>query len=320
MLRVLRRGASAFDTPASDGGEWMLPDGAVWIDLIDPSLDEERAVERVLKLQLPTREEMTAIEPSSRLYQEAGAIFITAFVLINSETDKPDTEPVTFVLTADQLVTIRYAEAKAFRLFATKAEKQPNLCVTSADTFLHLLDAIVDRTADVLERISDDVDGISRAIFAEPRSKSFAGCLTQLGRVQTTNAELRKSLSSLSRAGSFGLLAPAVEQNREHRDHLRTVVRDADSLGQQSDALANNVGFLLNAALGFINLEQSDRSKVFSIVAVLFLPPTLVASTYGMNFELMPELGWRFGYPSALGLMATSVAVSLLWFKRKGWL
>ena len=319
MLRVLRRGAVSFETFTGAPG-WTLPPDAVWIDLLDPTPQEDRAVEGALNIQLITREDMAASEPSSRLYQENGATFITAFVLINSDSERPDTAPVSFVLTADKLVTLRYGEPRAFKIFAAKAERQPHLCATAVTTFLNLLDAIVDRTADVLERIDDEVDRISLSIFKQPSTGEYQTCLYRLGRAQTTNAEIRRSMASLARATSFATLAPAIERDREALDHLNTLNRDADSLNQQSDAVANNVGFLLNAALGFINLEQANTGRIFSIVSVLFLPATLVASIYGMNFEFMPELGWRYGYPYALGLMAALVVGSLLWFKRKRWL
>ena len=254
MLRVLRQNATGFETP--DCVSAAVPSDAVWLDLIEPTRTEELAVEQALGLSLPTPEEMTAIEPSSRLYQENGATFITAFVLINADTDRPDTAPVTFVLTPDKLVTIRYGEPRAFKLFVAKAERQPELCATGVSTFLNLLDAVVDRTADVLERVSDTVDGISRVIFDRSTTTDFEGCLYQLGRAQTINAEIRHSLASLARASSFATLAPVIESDRESRDHLRTVIRDAESLGQQSDANSNTIAFQLNAALGFVNIEQ----------------------------------------------------------------
>lgn len=319
MLRVFRKGANAFDEPVC-GGDWTLPADAVWLDFISPTREEELVVERQLGLSLPTKEDASSSEPSARLYQEDGATFITAFLLINADTEKPDTTPVTFVLTDDRLITIRYEEPKSFKRFTERALKAPGLCATGAEAFLNLLDAIVDRTADILEQVSEKVDGISAAVFTQPRTGSFDGCLYALGRAQTTNAEIRHSLSSLSRATTFATLAPAVESQREHRDVLRTINRDVTSLGHQSDALSAHVGFLLNATLGLINIEQSNVIKIFSIAAVVLLPPTLVASVYGMNFDFMPELHWRFGYPFALALMAASVAVTLWYFKRKRWL
>ena len=319
MLRVLRSGSAHFDEASCDP-DVHLPDDAVWIDLLKPTRVEELAVEKALGIQLPTKDDVAELQPSSRLYQDNGSTFISAFVLVNAETDRPDTAPVTFVLTGAKLVTIRYGDPKSFKMFAEKAERQPGLCATSVTTFLNLFDAIVDRTADILERVDDDTDGISRAIFQKPRSSGFEQCLYALGRAQTTNSEIRHSLASLNRAASFATLHEPGDRTHEYRNRLRNVVRDITSLNQLSDSLSNNIAFLLNAALGLINIEQSNIIKIFSIAAVVLLPPTLVASVYGMNFDFMPELKWRYGYPYALALMALSVAATLWYFKRKRWL
>jgi magnesium transporter len=319
MLRVLHRGSPGFDEPGEEPG-WRLPEDAVWIDLIGPSRAEELKIEQALGLQLPTREDMAEIEPSSRLYQEGGATFMTAVVLTNADTEAPVAAPVTFVLTGDKLVTIRYEEPRSVRVFSAQAERQPALCPTGATTFLNLIDAVVDRTADVIEKIAADVESISTAVFARPRERSFDDFLYRLGRAQTTNAKIRDSLVSLARLASFASLATEIENDREHREHLRTMSRDVQSLLDHSAYVSSNVNFLMDAALGLINLEQSNVTKIFSIAAVVFLPPTLVASIYGMNFEFMPELHWLFGYPFALGLMVLSVIASLLWFKSRGWL
>lgn len=319
MLRVLQQGAPGFDQPGDAPG-WRLPADAVWIDLIAPNRPEELKVEQALGLQLPTREDMAEIEPSSRLYQEGGATFMTAIILISADTETPQSAPVTFVLTNNKLVTIRYAEPRSVQVFSAQAERQPALCPTGSTAFLNLIDAVVDRTADVIERIAADVEAISAAVFARPRERSFDEFLYRLGRAQTTNAKIRDSLVSLARLASFATLAGEIEGDREHRDHLKTISRDVQSLLDHSAYVSSNVNFLMDAALGLINLEQANTAKIFSVASVVFLPPTLVASTYGMNFEFMPELHWFFGYPFALSLMATSVIVSLLFFKSRGWL
>lgn len=319
MLRVLRQGAPGFDEARCEPG-WRLPTDAVWIDLINPTRTEELSVEGSLGVLLPTREEMAEIEPSSRLYQEDGATFMTAVVIVNVGAELAETAPVTFVLTHDKLVTIRYAEPKSFALFSAQAERQPSLCPSGATTFLNLLDAIVDRTADILERTAAEVESISRDIFARPRSRAFEDLLYRLGPAQTLNAKIRDSLSSLARLTSFASLADTIENDREHRDHLKTLNRDVQSLTDHSAYVSSNITFLLDAALGLINIEQSNIIKIFSIAAVVFLPPTLVASIYGMNFDFMPELHWKLGYPFALMLMVASVAATLWWFRRKRWL
>ena len=319
MLRVLRHGAPGFET--GDGGrDWRLPDDAVWIELVDPTRAEEVAVEQSIGLLLPTREEMAEIEASSRLYQEDGGTFMTATVLVNADGDLPTVAPVTFVLAGARLVTIRYVEPKAFAVFAAQAERQPSLCPSGAQTFLGLLDAIVDRTADIIERTASEVETQSRIIFSRPRGAAFEAILNRLGRAQNINAKARDSLISLARLLSFAVLAEQFTGDKELRDHLKSLQRDVQSITDHSGFLSGNITFLLDAALGLINIEQNSIFKIFSVFSVMFLPPTLVAGIYGMNFEHMPELKWLHGYPFAIAAMLVAALGPLLWFKRRGWL
>jgi len=320
VLKILRVGAAEFEKPPAEMEGWSLPSDAVWVELVEPTREEELAVERDLGVLLPTREEMLEIEPSSRLYQDGGATVMTATVLVNSDSDRPSSQPVTFVLAGHRLVTIRYFEPKPFTLFSAHAQRQPGLCPNGAQTFLGLIDAVVDRTADVLERNSAEVEQISTEVFASPRTDKFEQLLTRLGRAQNLNAKIRDSLVSLARLASFASLADQIEHDREHREHLKTITRDVQSLLDHDSFLAGNISFLLDTALGLINIQQNAIIKIFSVAAVAFLPPTLIASIYGMNFEHMPELGWRYGYAWAGGLMLLSAVIPLLWFRRKGWL
>jgi len=319
MLRVLRHGAPGFDHVALSA-DWRLPADAVWIELVNPSRAEEVAVEKSIGLLLPTREEMAEIEASSRLYQEDGGTFMTATVLVNADGDLPTVAPVTFVLAGARLVTIRYVEPKAFSVFAAQAERQPSLCPSGAQTFLGLLDAIVDRTADIIERTAGEVETQSRIIFSRPRGAAFEAILNRLGRAQNINAKARDSLISLARLLSFAVLAEQFTGDKELRDHLKSLQRDVQSITDHSGFLSGNITFLLDAALGLINIEQNSIFKIFSVFSVMFLPPTLVAGIYGMNFEHMPELRWMHGYPFAIALMLIAALGPLLWFKRRGWL
>ncbi|PLR28892.1 magnesium transporter [Caulobacter zeae] len=319
MLRVLRQGAPGFE-PGGQTPDWRLPADAVWIELVDPTRAEEVAVEQSIGLLLPTREEMAEIEASSRLYQEDGGTFMTATILVNAEGELPTAAPVTFVLAGDKLVTIRYVEPRAFSVFAAQAERQPSLCPHGPQTFLGLLDAVVDRTADILERTASEVETQSRAIFGRPRGVAFEKILSRLGRAQNVNAKARDSLVSLARLLSFASLAEQFEGDKELRDHLKSLQRDVQSITDHSSYLSGNITFLLDAALGFINIEQNQIFKIFSVFSVVFLPPTLIAGIYGMNFLHMPELGWKEGYPMALGLMLIAALAPLIWFRRKGWL
>jgi magnesium transporter len=319
MLRVLRHGAPGFDLVVLSA-DWRLPDDAVWIELVDPTRAEEVAVEKSIGLLLPTREEMAEIEASSRLYQEDGGTFMTATVLVNADGDLPTAAPVTFVLTGDRLVTIRYVEPKAFKVFAAQAERQPSLCPGGAQTFLGLLDAIVDRTADIIERTAGEVETQSRIIFSRPRGAAFEAILNRLGRAQNVNAKARDSLISLARLLSFAVLAEQFVGDKELRDHLKSLQRDVQSITDHSGFLSGNITFLLDAALGLINIEQNSIFKIFSVFSVMFLPPTLVAGIYGMNFDHMPELKWMHGYPFAVVVMLVVALGPLMWFKRRGWL
>ena len=320
MLSLLRVGAADFESYSSPGDDWRLPADAVWIELVEPTREEELLVERELGLLLPTREDMQEIEASSRLYQEEGATFMTAMVLYNADTEAPSAQPITFVLAGERLVTIRYFQPKSFAGFAAQARRQPGLCPTGAQTFLGLIEAVVDRTADVLERTSAEVEQISQQVFAERRTTAFEAVLTRLGRAQNVNAKIRDSLVSLVRLASFASLADQIEHSREHRERLKTVTRDVQSLLDQDSFLAANISFLLDTTLGLINIQQNGIIKIFSVAAVAFLPPTLIASVYGMNFEHMPELDWRLGYPMAVVLMLLSAVLPLWWFRKKGWL
>ncbi|HEX8569806.1 MAG TPA: magnesium transporter CorA family protein [Caulobacteraceae bacterium] len=320
MLKVLRAGAPGFDPPAPTGPDWTLPADTVWIDLHEPTRDEELAVERVLGLQLPTREEMLEIEPSSRIYQDGPSTFMTALVLYNTTSERPSAEPITFVLTNERLVTIRYVDPKAFSLFVSQAARQATLCPTAAQTFLGLIEAVVDRTADVVERVAAEIEDVSRAVFADRHPDKYRDVLARLGRSQSVVAKVRDSLVSLSRLASFASLADTIEHSPENNERLKSIARDVRSLLDHDTYLSSNISFLLDTSLGLINIEQNAIIKIFSVAAVAFLPPTLIASIYGMNFVHMPELEWRLGYPFAVTLMVLSAIVPLLWFRKKGWL
>jgi magnesium transporter len=305
-----------------------LPPHAVWIDLFGPTRGEEAFLERSLGISLPTQEEMQEIEPSSRLYQENGAMFMTANVLWKADTPEPESTPVTFILTHDRLITIRYGDPRAFRFFAAHAERNHTLCASAPHALVNLLDAIVDRLADILERCGADVDAIAKTILrrgsgpehGRVTTEILQDALTRMGESHDLTAKARDSLVSLARLLSFIELPGAVKDDKDLRERVRSLRRDVASLTDHATFIANNINFLLDATLGLINVEQNAIIKIFSVAAVIFLPPTLVASIYGMNFKLMPELHWWFGYPWALVVMVVSAALPYLWFKRRGWL
>ncbi|ASP90057.1 magnesium/cobalt transporter CorA [Sinorhizobium meliloti] len=302
----------------------------IWFDLFNPSSEETRLVEERLGIAIPTRDEMQEIELSDRLYQEDGAEFMTMTATAKLDSDYPAKVPVTFILKGATLVTVRHAEPKPFQVYANRIMK-PNgaACETGELVMLGLLEAMIDRTADALERAGNDVDQISREVFrksnasATKKTRDLQSLIEQIGQKGDLLTVIRESLVSIGRLVAYHV---AIEGStprkaaKESRQRIKLVQRDAASLGDHALFLSNKINFLLDATLGLINLEQNQIIKIFSVAAVVFLPPTLVASIYGMNFEVMPELTWRFGYPYALILMIASALLPYVYFKRRGWL
>jgi len=303
-----------------------ITDETVWIDLLNPTEAEVTKVERALKLDVPTREEQREIEASSRLYQENGAHFMTATVLYQADMTEPVATPITFILAGNRLITLRYAEPRAFAIFAARCARPETNLTSGMMVLIGLIEAIVDRLADFIERIQGEVDKLSHSIFemkggAATRQQRFDVSLKLIGREGEITSRARDSAHSLGRLLTF--LAHAANEGKEDKlvkARIRTAARDVASLTDHVSFLSNKIVFLLDATLGMINIEQNNIIKIFSIAAVVFLPPTLVASAYGMNFEFMPELKWAFGYPLAILLMVVSAVVPYLFFKWRGWL
>jgi magnesium transporter len=302
----------------------------IWIDLLSPTDQEETLLEGRLEIDIPTREEMNVIEISSRLYIENGAAVMIVALPAKADTDEPEMAPVTFVLTAGKLITVRYHEPRSFQTFPQRAAKAPLGCTDGDTVMLALLEAIIDRLADILERVGGDIDKISREVFqhtgeATPKQRgkgsAFQSILQGVGRKGDMISKIRESLLSLERMVGF-LMQPDIPRNpgRDDKERLNTIWRDAHALTDHASFLSQKINFLLDATLGMISIEQNSIIKIFSVAAVIFLPPTLIASIYGMNFDVMPELHWLVGYPFALLLMVLSAGVAIWYFKRKGWL
>lgn len=303
-----------------------LPAAALWFDLLHPTRQEEHRVEGHLGLEVPTREDMLEIEASSRVYREGDALFMTAILLANTDTDLPEATPVSFILTDRSLVTIRYSEPRSVQTFLARAERAPGGYHSGEAVLIGLLEAVVDRTADILERLGLEIEALTREVLEHQHSRpgpgrEFREILQNIGKRADLNGKARESLVSLGRIRTFlgqGLVTR--ENNKGLRSRLKTLGRDINSLTDHASFLSNKFNFLLDATLGMINIEQNAIIKIFSVAAVVFLPPTLIASIYGMNFRFMPELGWRLGYPFALALMIVSAIIPYWFFKRRRWL
>jgi magnesium transporter len=305
-----------------------IPDGATWIDLDMPTPAEEDLVERCVKLDIPTQAEMAEIEPSSRLYERDGALYMTVSALRGVIEHHPTTTPIGFVLTPDRLVTVRYATPKPVASFIDHVRREPALARDATTVLVRMLDAIIDRLADELERLGADLEELSSQVFQsriEERripAARLTALLTSIGREQTLLATIRYSAVSTSRMLSFlaGSKRLHEDQHQDLRHHLASMSNDVTSLAEHASFLAENLTFLLDASLGLISIEQNAAMKLFSWAAVVFLPPTLIAGIFGMNFHYIPELGSRNGFAISLGLMLASAVGPYLYFRRRGWI
>jgi magnesium transporter len=303
-----------------------LPEAAVWIDLVKPTAEEDQAVEKLAGIAVPTREDMQEIEISSRLYIENGARYMTATLMCQSDTDMPRTTPVTFILAGHRLVTVRYDAPKPFALVENKLARGCTPGITGEMVMVELLDAVIDRCADILERAGADVDQVSHDIF-EPESerhghaKQYSQILIAIGRQGNLTSKVRESLVSIGRVVTFlSAVMEGMKWSKDMREQLKTMQRDVSSLTDHASYLSNKITFVLDAMLGVVNLEQNNIIKLFSVMAVVLMPPTLIASIYGMNFKIMPELEWAHGYSYALVLMVAAAVVPYFIFKWKKWL
>jgi magnesium transporter len=309
-----------------DADDGQIPDSTVWLDLNAPTPAEKKAVEQALHIALPTREEMQEIEVTSRLYVEDGARYMTATLMCNSDTEAPRTTPVTFILAGHRLVTVRYDEPKPFAIVTAKLARSCPAGVTGETVLMDLLDAIIDRAADILEKIGTEVDNISHEILESDgplsRGRDFREILRSISRRGDHTSRVRESLVSIGRL----LLYIAAEADtmkkwaKDQRAALKGMQRDVQSLAEHATYLSAKISFLLDAMLGVVSLEQNNIIKLFSVAAVVLMPPTLIASIYGMNFKHMPELDFEWGYPIAVVVMVVAAVLPYWFFRWKKWL
>ncbi len=317
---------------AVDLSTGTLPPDVVWIDMQSPDPAETSFVERATGLHVPTRDELSEIESSSRLYADDGALYLSTPTVYRADISDPRTTQLGFVLSGKRLITVRFEPLTAFTTFVEHSAKASAADRTSTMIFVGLLDAIVDRMADVLEQVAAALDSVAQRIFHNEVStatskhapaRESAGLreiLRQIGRNADLTSKIRDSLLSIGRIAPYVMGAGTDWIAPEAAKHLRTIRRDVASLSDYDQHLNNKVQLLLDATLGLINIEQNNIIKVLTIVSVVGVPPTLVASIYGMNFKFMPEYNWSWGYPYGLAMIVLSAIVPLVWFRLRGWL
>lgn len=304
-----------------------IEDDPIWIDLHNVTATEERLVESYLGIDVPTRKEMQARAVSKRLYAENDAIYMTSMIITKSDVHLPDSQPITFALYKNHFITVRYSQPKTFAIFSdhitsSDFETAPN----AQKLFVGLMDAIIDRFAAVLEKARTNIDVAANNVFRLREHKkdnveiNYREIITKIGATGRLVSKTRESAVAIERTLTYASQSQAVKWAPELLSHMKALLKNVDSLGDYADFLSNENNFLLDATLGVIGIEQNDMMKIFSIVSIIFLPPTLVASIYGMNFRSMPEIDWEAGYLYAIGLMLLSALFSYKYFKKQKFL
>ena len=299
-----------------------LPATSVWIDLYKPTHEEQLAAEKLMGAAIPTREEIASIETSARLYDEDGAIVMTALLPMAASTFDPALSSVTFVLSSKRLVTVRYGEPKSLDLCARKVQADTTIEHKGPAILFVLLDIIVNRCADVMEEVSGEYDELSMLVFEEGltsrKTQSYQTAIKSQGRIGLQVSKMHDVCTSLSRMMLFlSSHAGKVTLSDAQVELCKMTGRDIHSIKEHGDALDSKLSFLLDATVGLVTLEQNQIIKIFSVLGVIFLPPTLIASVYGMNFTNMPELEWHHGFLFSIALMFGSVLVTFLFFRLK---
>lgn len=290
----------------------------VWIDLVAPS-DEERArVEQAYGVRLPRPAHLQDIEASARFYEDDGGVHLRSDFLSGKESHSRSVT-VAFVLSDAVLVSIHEEDLPIFRLLRLHLHAQGGAIVNSLDVLVDLYGMDVEFSADALEKVYADLGEVSRRVLGSPlRDRDAAKALAIIAHGEHINGRIRRNVMDTQRAVSF--LTRSKLLNPEQLEEARQIQQDIESLHGHTAFLSDKINFLMDSTTGFININQNRIVRMFTVASVALLPPTLIASIYGMNFQFMPELAWKLGYPYALGLMAVSVAAPLWFFLRKGWL
>jgi magnesium transporter len=305
-----------------------LPPTAVWLDLLDGTDAEKTYVERVTGLRVPTLDDLREIESSSRLVANGDVLHLSMPMITGGQGRAIGASPLGLVLSPRYLLTVRFAPITPIDAFAAQFDSAVDVSC-SFGAFVSLLEAIVDQIADALETIRARLDEISHAAFEadEPKHANLARmdatlrqALRSIGRSGEHTSNVRDALLGAERIVPFAAERSKAWMPPGYDARIATLQRDIASLNDYDAQISNKVQFLLDATLGFINMQQNDTIKVLTVVSVVGIPPTLVASIYGMNFKFMPELDWAFGYPFGLAIIGLSAILPLLLFKLRGWL
>ncbi len=301
----------------------VLPPESIWVDICNPTLEEEKNIEGQLGIEIPTKEEVWKNQVLNRFYQDNGVSYMTAALITKVDSPYPQTSSVTFILSEQYLITIRYISPTSFQNFSVRLLRHHAKFPTGTHVLEGLLEEVITRVAYNSEIVVDVLDQLSHDIFnpdtfqnnKQNPSHLMQAVLRRLGTCADLNSKINESLHSLSRMVNY--FEAVHVPDKEIDNCIRTLATDVMSLTKQTAFLSDKITFQLDATLGMINVEQNMIIKIFSVVAVFFLPPTLVSGIYGMNFAAMPELEWAFGYPYAIFLIIMCVVIPFLYFRKK---
>ena len=291
---------------------------AIWLDLLEPTGEEREMLQEGLGQSLASFLELEDIEASARFFEDEDGLHLHSFFYCEDEENYADLASVAFTIRDGRLFTLRDRELPAFRLYRMRSRSQRLLECNAYEVLLDLFETKIEQLADVIENVYADLEKLSRVILNGTQDEAFDEALNTLTEQEDTSSKVRLRLMDTQRA--LGFLVRKTRLPANQLEQAREILRDIESLQPHNESLFQKVNFLMQAAMGYINIEQNKIMKFFSVVSVMFLPATLVASTYGMNFDFMPELHFKYGYPMAIGLMIGAAITPYIYFKRKGWL
>ncbi len=291
---------------------------ALWVDISEPEEHERQLIQTQFNQELATSPELDDIEASARFFEDDDGLHVHSFFYYEDADDHAGNSTVAFTLRDGRLYTLRERELPAFRLYRMRARKQTMQDGNGYEILLDLFETKIEQLADEIENIYSNLETLSWAIMKGKQDDEFDKALSALAEQEDIGWKVRLCLMDTQRALNFLVRRTRLPANQ--LEQAREILRDIESLLPHNESLFQKVNFLMQAAMGFINIEQSRIIKIFSVVSVVFLPPTLVASSYGMNFKFMPELDWSLGYPAAIGVMVAAALAPYLYFKRKNWL
>lgn len=303
--------------------EYLISESTLWVDLFNVTDEEREIIKNSLNIEIPTLKDISQIEISERLYTENDTLYLTITELVNQEKKFPETHSIVFILHKNYLITVRYVELVSFNDCVAKFAKQLMYKYNAEHVLFMLLRNMVTKLSNVVQSISTDIDDYGRLILDNDLNDlriDHTKILRKIGQKGDLLSKSRECLFSLTMAIQYILKSPQITQNKSSKDLLDTLSRDVDSIINFSQFISSEIARTLDASLGMIAIEQNNIIKIFSLVTIFFLPPTLIASIYGMNFEVMPELKSPYGYPIALFLMLLSIIIPYKYFKKKKWL